>query len=113
MNTRHCQKIAVRIDTLLRQEIGHDIDITRMLTEPRYARDVLLVCDALRGTAGADLAGHFRRAALAAEETAAAPRKGFSASRFLSSLLGANSGFGQQPAVPPRPADTAAEHNAG
>jgi hypothetical protein len=102
MNKRHCQKIAVRIDTLLLREIDQGIDTARMLAEPHYARDVLLVCDAMRGTEAPDLASHYRRATLAAEESAAAARKGFSASRFLSSLFGGASGFGNQPAVPPR-----------
>ncbi len=102
MNQRHCQKIAVRIDALLLREIDQGIDTARMVADSRYARDVLLVCDAMRGTEAPGLAGHFRRATLSAEENAAAARKGFSASRFLSSLFGGASGFGNQPAVPPR-----------
>ncbi len=101
MNTRHCLKIAIRIDALLVRELGQGMDANRMVAEPRYARDVLLVCDAMRDTDAPELAGHYRRATLAAEENAAASRKGFSASRFLSSLFGRSSGFGHA-AVPPR-----------
>ncbi len=100
MNKRHCQKIAVRIDTLMLRELQQGIDTARMVADSRYARDVLLVCDAMRGTDAPSLAGHYRRAHQAADDSAAA-RKGFSASRFLTSLFGAVSGFGNQPAVPP------------
>ena len=93
MDTRRCLKIADRINALLVAELGQGIDRQRMVAEPLYARDVLLVCDAIRGDLSS-LAQHFRSAAteLPAEATAASARArestGFSASRFLNSLFG-------------------------
>ena len=84
-------KIAARINALLVIEMGQGIDPARMLTEPLYARDVLLVCEALPGTELATLAPQFRQAlrALEAEHDAHAGRpSGFSPSRFLNSLFG-------------------------
>lgn len=91
MHTRHCLKIADRIHLLLVREIGQGLDRQRMVKEPLYARDVLLVCDALPGTDAAFLAGHFRRAAVAVDETEeAALAKGwtFGMSGWLNSLFG-------------------------
>jgi hypothetical protein len=72
MHTRHCLKLADRIDALLQHEIGQGIDRQRLLADALYTRDVLLVCDALVATAGPLLARSFRRAAAAPEEGAAA-----------------------------------------
>ncbi len=72
MHTRHCLKLADRIDALLKHEIGQGIDRQRLLADPLYSRDVLLVCEALVATAGPLLARSFRRAAAAPEEGAAA-----------------------------------------
>ena len=47
---------------LLRRELGQGIDEARLLAEPLYARDVLLVCDALPGPGLALLASQFRQA---------------------------------------------------
>lgn len=102
MHTRHCLKIADRIHHLLVREIGQGLERQRMVREPRYARDVLLVCDALRHTDAPYLARHFRRAAASPDEAElAAVRKasGFSASRFLNSLFGPAAGLS---APPPR-----------
>ncbi|HSM22160.1 MAG TPA: hypothetical protein VK876_08130 [Rubrivivax sp.] len=63
MNTRHCLKIADRMNALLLTELGQGVDGLRMVAEPLYARDVLLVCDAMPGTELAELARHFRVAA--------------------------------------------------
>jgi len=63
MNTRRCLKVADRMNTLLVQELQHSVDCERMLADPLYARDVLLVCDAFRGADLASLAQHFRVAA--------------------------------------------------
>jgi hypothetical protein len=66
-----------------------------MLAEPLYARDVLLVCEALPGTELAELAPKFRQALAAVdpEEAANAGQvSGFSPSRFLNSLFGATTG---------------------
>jgi hypothetical protein len=54
---------ATRIHFELLRELGQGLDIERMLQSPRYARDVLLVCDAFAGTEMAQLAAQFRRAA--------------------------------------------------
>jgi hypothetical protein len=112
MHTRHALKIADRIHRVLLRELGQDLDRQRMVREPLYARDVLLVCDALRDTDAPFLAQHFRRAASAPEEGeggasareerkggasareerkggASARARGFSVSRFLVSLFGA------------------------
>lgn len=93
MHTRHCLKIADRIHVVLVREIGQGLDRQRMVKEALYARDVLLVCDALRATDAPSLAAHFRRAAASPDEhERAASRKGtgFSASRFLHSLFGSS-----------------------
>jgi hypothetical protein len=49
-------QIATKIHFFLMRELGKGIDVEKMLQQPRYARDVLLVCDACRGTELADLA---------------------------------------------------------
>ena len=95
MNTRRCLKIAGRINTLLVREMGQGIDPARMLAEPLYARDVLLVCEALPGSELAELATQFRQSllALAADHDARAGQpSGFSPSRFLNSLFGHSTG---------------------
>lgn len=75
MHLRHCHKLAARIDGLLQHELGQGIEVARLLAEPLYARDVLLVCDALAATDGPMLARAFRRAAVAPDEgLTAAPR---------------------------------------
>ena len=111
MHTRHCLKLADRIHLLLVRELGQGLDRQRMLREPLYARDVLLVCDAMLLTDAPFLAMHFRRCAAGPDEAeqAAARRAaakgrglsvglsagigagfsaGLSASRFLNSLFG-------------------------
>ena len=55
-------QIATRIHVLLLHEIGQGIDIEQMLRNPRYARDVLWVCDACHGSELAPLAQQFRQA---------------------------------------------------
>jgi hypothetical protein len=69
MHTRHCAKLAARMHQLLLAELGQGLDSRRMLAEPLYARDVLLVCEALRGSDGPLLARAWRRAAAAPDET--------------------------------------------
>ena len=79
MNTRRCLKIAERMNALLLHELGQGVDGLRMVAEPLYARDVLLVCDALPGTELAELAQHFRVAATErpkAEASSARPSAG-------------------------------------
>lgn len=95
MNTRRCMKIAGRINALLVREMGQGIDPARMLAEPLYARDVLLVCEALPGTELAELVPKFRQALQAADadhEARAGQPSGFSPSRFLNSLFGHSTG---------------------
>ena len=47
---------------LLLREFGQGVELQRLLEEPLYARDVLLVCDALRGSDLSVLAQQFRAA---------------------------------------------------
>jgi hypothetical protein len=54
-------QIATKIHFFLMRELGKGIDVEKMLQQPRYARDVLLVCDACRGTELADLANAYRQ----------------------------------------------------
>jgi hypothetical protein len=56
------QALAQRIHLLLRRELGQGIDVARTLAEPLYARDVLLVCDAMPGSELASLAQQYRSA---------------------------------------------------
>jgi hypothetical protein len=89
MHTRHCLKIADRIQVLLVREIGQGLDRQRMVGDPLYARDVLLVCDALRQTDAPFLARHFRRAAACPEEGSTQKEaKASRGLRFLSSIFG-------------------------
>jgi hypothetical protein len=53
-------QLAQRIHQVLAHEIDHAIEVERLLTDPRYARDVLLVCDALPGSEAPPLARQFR-----------------------------------------------------
>jgi hypothetical protein len=52
--------IAHRIDVQLRQHLGQGVDTCRALSDKRYARDMLLVCDAMTGTDLPLLARQFR-----------------------------------------------------
>ncbi len=54
--------IANRIDLHLRRHLGQGVDADRALTDARYVRDVLLVCDAMAGTNLPLLARQFRQA---------------------------------------------------
>jgi hypothetical protein len=55
-------QLAQRIHQLLLREIDHAIEVERLLTDPRYARDVLLVCDAVPGGELQPLVSLFREA---------------------------------------------------
>jgi hypothetical protein len=106
MHTRHCLKLAARIDALLVQELGQGIDCGRMVVDPLYARDVLLVCDAHREGDLPMLAHRYRYSAAAPEATAAEERgrSGFSVSGFLSSMFGPQSTLDSLPPMEdPRP----------
>jgi hypothetical protein len=103
MHTRHCLKLSARINALLQRELGQGIEPARMLAEPLYRRDVLLVCDALRGSEVAELAARFRRAFAAERDNGGTPsRSGFSASRFVNSIFGAASTLDEPAPPPPR-----------
>ena len=65
--------IAEAMHELLLRELGEGVDGLRMIAEPLYARDVLLVCDAMAGTEAATLAQHYRVAANERDATAAKP----------------------------------------
>jgi hypothetical protein len=93
--------IANRIDLQLRHHLGQGVDTSRALNDVRYARDMLLVCDAMQGTGLPLLARQFRNAerlpALAAEQRAVGRNAG------PPQAWGANtSGFGLT--RPPSPA---------
>ena len=64
MNDARLLRIANRIHLLLLRELGQGIDVRRMLAEPLYARDVLLVCEAKPGSDLDSLAQHFRVASV-------------------------------------------------
>ena len=104
MNARRCLRIAQRIDVLLARELGEGIDTERMLADALYARDVLLVCDAMREHELATLSPRFRHAMESEPHPDDAPRpkaSGFSPSNFLSSLFGGNSTLEAAAEVPP------------
>jgi hypothetical protein len=63
MDKQRCLKLALRIDVGLHAALGEGIDAKRMVAQPLYARDALLVCDALAGTDLPALAAAFRKAA--------------------------------------------------
>jgi hypothetical protein len=54
--------IAQRIDLKLRHQLGEGVDAQRTLSDERHARDVLLVCDAMKDTDLPVLARQFRAA---------------------------------------------------
>jgi hypothetical protein len=93
MNPRQCRKIADRMHTLLVSWLGQGIDSPRMLADPLYARDVLLVCDAMPGTELAQLSQLFRGAMKAEPPTAVeVPRREASGlSTFLNSMFAPSS----------------------
>lgn len=52
-------KLAQRISAGLQRELGTGIDARRMVAQPVYARDVLLVCEAMKGSELEALAHEF------------------------------------------------------
>jgi hypothetical protein len=54
--------IISRIDLQLRRHLGHPVDTHRAVSDTRYAKDLLLVCDAMEGTDLPHLASQFRQA---------------------------------------------------
>ena len=62
--------IASRIDLHLRRHLDQGVDVQRALSDARYAREMLWVCDAMAGTRLPLLAHQFRQAGeLMARET--------------------------------------------
>ncbi len=62
MNHQHRLQLANRIHLQLTRDLGHGIDVQRLLADVRYARDVLLVCDALPQSDLPALSAQFRQA---------------------------------------------------
>jgi hypothetical protein len=82
--------LAQRMSALLQRELGESIDSKRMVAQPLYARDVLLVCQALRETELPELAQRFQGSAAGLEPPppVAPPPAGVPAPDSLSSDLG-------------------------
>jgi hypothetical protein len=99
--------IAQRIHQLLVREIEHAIEVERLLTDARYARDVLLVCDALPGSEGPPLAARFRSLPLPAADVVAPVAVGAAPGHAQQSTDWSRdtSGFGvsRPPPVEPQP----------
>jgi hypothetical protein len=62
MQNQHRVQLAQRMHLLLLRHLGQGIDVGRLLGDARYARDVLLVSDALPEHGLRDLAARFRSA---------------------------------------------------
>jgi hypothetical protein len=60
MDQRHI--IVSRMDLQLRRHLGQPVDAHRAVSDTRYAKDLLLVCDAMEGTELPQLAAQFRQA---------------------------------------------------
>jgi hypothetical protein len=60
MDTSRLLRITTAMNLLLQRDLGLGIDVWRTMNEPRYALDVLLVCEARPGSDLAKLAGLFR-----------------------------------------------------
>jgi hypothetical protein len=80
-------QLATRIHYALLRELGGGIDVGRLLKQPLYARDVLLVCDACSGNDLPRLAKAFRGALQEAVEAGASGTSTFGLSAFSSSQL--------------------------
>ena len=89
---------------LLLSELGQGVEPQRMLDEPLYARDVLLVCDALADTELPQLAKSFRRAALEAPPVAPPPRQTETALAGIGGFFSSIFGLQQDPVARDAPA---------
>ena len=78
-------QLATRIHYALLRELGHGIEIGRLLKHPLYARDVLLVCDACAGNDLQRLAKAFRGAMQEAVDAGASGTSTFGMSAFHTS----------------------------
>lgn len=101
------QQMAQRLHQLLLHELSYGIDVAQLLNEPLYARDVLLVCEALRGTELATLAADYRRASAGVLGALAAGS--LAPGHVLQSTDWSRntSGFGPLTQPPPQDADSA------
>jgi hypothetical protein len=88
-STNRRLQIATRIHYALLREISHGVDVGRLLKQPLYARDVLLVCDACSGHDLRRLAVAFRAASMPAvvAHGGAGDASGFGTSQAWSSSL--------------------------
>jgi len=84
-STNRRLQLATRIHYALLRELGIGIDVGRLLKQPLYARDVLLVCEACEGHDLRRLAIALR-AASAPAGAGASDASGFGASQVGSSL---------------------------
>jgi len=80
-------QLATRIHYALLRELGHGIEVGRLLKHPLYARDVLLVCDACDGNDLPRLARAFRGAMQEAIDAGASGSSTFGLSAYNSSQL--------------------------
>jgi hypothetical protein len=106
MDKLHCLKIARRISTLLTEQLGEGVDAQRMVDVPLYARDVLLVCEAMDHAELGKLARMFRQSLLDAAAAAPRPAESSGISSVLNSIFGPAPDSGHPPehdASSPRP----------
>lgn len=80
-------QLATRIHYALLRELGTGIEVGRLLKQPLYARDVLLVCDACEGNDLRRLAKAFRGAMQDAVDAGASGNSTFGLSAFSGSQL--------------------------
>jgi hypothetical protein len=80
-------QLATRIHYALMRELGHGVDVGRLLKNPLYARDVLFVCDACTGNDLPRLAKAFRGAMQEAIDAGASGTSTFGLSSFRSSQV--------------------------
>jgi hypothetical protein len=80
-------QLATRIHYALLRELGQGVDVGRLLKQPAYARDVLLVCDACSGNDLPRLAKAFRGALQEAVAAGASGTSTFGLSAFNASQL--------------------------
>ncbi len=74
MDPRHI--IVSRIDMQMRRHLDQPVDTHRAVNDVRYAKDLLLVCEAMEGTELPQLASQYREAEqiITAARRALAPR---------------------------------------
>ena len=80
-------QLATRIHYALLRELGQGVEVGRLLKQPLYARDVLLVCDACEGNDLPRLAKAFRGAMQEAVDSGASGTSTFGLSAFNTSQL--------------------------